>query len=300
LLSLAAPLLLRGGQDVTFTTDVKVVNLLATVVDKRGHYIADLKQDDFALLEDGRPQTIRYFSRQTDLPLTIGLMVDTSTSQQRLLGAERGASLRFLDQVLREAKDHVFLMQFDMAILVRQPLTASRRQLDEALAFVDTPTMKELQRAGGGGTLLFDAVVKASNEIMRAQSGRKALILMTDGVDVGSEASVTDAIDAAQRADTLIYSILFADPGYYSGGGPDGRRPLQRMASETGGGFYEVTRKLGIEAIFDTVQQELRSQYNLGFVSDQPVEFSSFRKLRLSARDHSLVVHARDRYWAKR
>src|SRR5947209_6766392 len=138
---LGTPLLLRGQQDLpTFTTDVKVVNVLATVTDKKGEIIRDLTQDDFLVLEDKRPQSIRYFAQQSDLPLTIGLMVDTSMSQRRVLDAERGASFRFLEVVLRPAKDHVFLMQFDFRIFVRQDLTSSLKELDDALAFVETPT----------------------------------------------------------------------------------------------------------------------------------------------------------------
>ena len=117
----------RAQDDVTFSSDVQVVNLLATVRDKNHAILRDLTKDDFQVLENGRAQNIRYFTRETDLPLTIGLLVDTSMSQVKVLDAERGASLRFLDQVLRENKDHVFVMQFDLAVQTKQPLTGSRR-----------------------------------------------------------------------------------------------------------------------------------------------------------------------------
>src|SRR5579872_4386905 len=172
--------LVRAQEDATFSTDVRVVNVLATVRDQQGHIIRDLAQTNFSVSENGRPQAIRYFSRESDLPLTLGLMVDTSMSQQRVMDAERGASLRFLDQVLREAKDHVFIMQFDMAVRTSQELTSSRRKLEEALAFVDTPTRQELRNQYGGGTLLYDAVVEASKQVMKNQSGRKALIVLSD------------------------------------------------------------------------------------------------------------------------
>ena len=304
----AASLLLGGSlsraqqQDATFSTEVKVVDVLATVRDKHGALIRDLTKDDFSMTENGRPQTIRYFARESDLPLTLGLMVDTSMSQRRVLDAERGASFRFLDQVLRENKDQVFIMQFDMALQMRQPLTSSRRDLDDALAFVDTPDNDELAHQSGGGTLLYDAVVKASKDVMENQRGRKALIVLSDGVDFGSEATLTTATEAAQRAGTLIYSILFSDAGAYgfSLGAPDGRGPLMRMSGETGGGFFEVSKKHGIEQIFDRIQEELRSQYNLGYVSDQPVRISEFRKIQLAVNRKGLVVQARDRYWARR
>lgn len=289
--------LLRAQEEVTFTTDVKVVNVLATVRDKRGAIIRDLGIDDFMLLENGRPQTLKYFAKESDLPLTLGLMIDTSMSQEKVLDAERGASLRFLDQVLRDTKDHVFIMQFDLGVFLRQPLTSSRRALDEALSFVDTPSRRELQMQGGGGTLLYHAIVVASNDVMKNQQGRKALIVLSDGVDFGSDETVVDAIEAAQRADTIIHSILFTGVSY---GGPSGRGPMIRMAKETGGGFLEVTKKQNIDHMFDVIQEELRSQYNLGYVSDVPVRISEFRKIQLTTKQKGLTVQARDRYWARR
>src|SRR5580704_14402565 len=168
--------------EATFSTDVKVVNIFATVRSKTGEIIRELAKDDFSILENGRPQTIRFFSQESDLPLTIGLMVDTSMSQGKVLNAERGASFRFLDQVLRENKDKVFIMQFDMAIRLRQDLTSSRKQLDESLAYVDTPSRRELYMPSEKGTVLYDAVLEASNGVMKDRTGRKALIVMSDGV----------------------------------------------------------------------------------------------------------------------
>jgi VWFA-related protein len=285
-------------QDATFSTEVKVVNLLATVLNKNGGIVRDLTKDDFSLVENGRPQTIRYFSRETDLPLTLGLMVDTSMSQQRVMDAERGACFRFLEQVLRPSKDQVFIMQFDMSVHMSQALTSSFRQLGEALAFVDTPDRRQLRSQSGGGTLLYDAVVTASKDVMRAQHGRKALIVLSDGEDYGSDTTLAAAIDAAQRADTLVYSILYADRHRF--GGRDGRTVLMRLSRETGGRFFEVSKKLTVEQTFDLIQEELRSQYSLGYVSDQPVRISEFRKIQLTVKQKDLVVQARDKYWAQR
>jgi VWFA-related protein len=261
--------------------------------------VNDLTKDDFALLESKRPEDIRYFSRESDLPLTIGLLVDTSMSQARVLEKERSASFQFVDQVLREGKDKVFVTQFDMAVMTRQQPTSSRRDLEESLPYVDTPSKNELQAQRGGGTLLFDAVVKASREIMSTLPNRKAMIILSDGGENGSDETLTSAIEAAQRADTLIYSILFADPAY-GGGGGEGRSWMERLAKETGGSFFEVSKKHGIGEIYGIIEQELRSQYNLGFVSDQPVRISEFRTLQLTAKRRDLVVQARDRYWAQR
>ncbi len=285
----------------TFSTEVKVVNVLATVRTKSGQIVNDLSKDDFSLTEDKRPENIRYFSRETDLPLTIGLMVDTSMSQARVLDSERSASFEFVDQVLREGKDKVFVVQFDMAVMTRQKPTSSRRDLEQSLPYVDTPSRSELEAQRGGGTLLFDAVVKASREIMSGLGNRKAMIILSDGGDNGSDETLTSAIEAAQRADTIIYSILFSDATYYGGfGDGGGKAAMMRLAKETGGSFFEVSKKQSIGQIFGIIEQELRSQYNLGFVSDQPVRVSEFRNLQLTVKRKDLVVQARDRYWAQR
>jgi VWFA-related protein len=291
----AATLFVKAAraQDATFSSDVQVVNLLATVRNKNHEILRDLTKDDFQILENGRPQNIRYFARESDLPLTIGLMVDTSMSQVKVLDAERGASLRFLDQVLRENKDHVFIMQFDLAVQTRQPLTGSRRELDQALAFVDTPTRNQLRSQYGGGTLLFDSIMDASTDIMKKQQGRKALIVLSDGGENGSDATLSDAIEAAQRAETLIYTILFSDGSYGANPGI-----MQRLAKETGGGYFEVSKKLTIDQVFALIEEDLRNQYSIGFVSDRPAPVSEFRKIQLTLKKPGLVVQSRDRYWA--
>ena len=286
-----------------FKAEVKLVNLFATVRDKNGRFIRDLSKDDFTLTENDRPQTIRYFSRETDLPLVIGLMIDTSLSQGKVLDAERGASLRFFDQVLRETKDKVFVMQFDMGVYLRQELTSSRKSLDDTLPLVDTPSQRELMLQRGGGTLLYDAVAKASLDIMAHQSGRKALIILSDGVDTGSELNLAAAIEAAQRADAIVYSILFSDASYYGGavfGASTGRAALRRMSQETGGAFFEVSKKHPVDEAFAQLEEELRSQYSVGYVSDAPVHYSEFRKVHLGVKLPGLVVETRERYWAKR
>jgi VWFA-related protein len=292
-----------AGQDQpTFSADVKVVNVLATVRTKKNEIVRNLTKDDFVLLENGRPQTIRYFSQESDLPLTIGLMIDTSMSQEHVLDSERGASFRFLDQVLRESKDKLFVMQFDMAVMLRQGLTSSRKQLEEILAYVDTPTRNELRQQTGGGTLLYDAVVEASNKVLKDQKNRKAMVVLSDGDDHGSSATLTEAIEAAQRADTLVYSILFADASFplpFPFGGGDGKGVLMRLSKETGASFFEVSKKQGIDQIYQALQEELRSQYSLGFISDKPNEISEFRTLKLSTKQKGLVVQSRDRYWAR-
>ena len=315
------------AQDTTFSTDVKVVNVLATVHNKQGQIVQSLGKEDFVLEEDGRPQAIRYFSRETELPLTLGLLVDTSMSQRRMLGAERTASYRFLDQVLREDKDVAFVIHFDREVELLQDLTSSRKKLEASLGLLETPAPR--QRSGprlqgppgprgrrGGGTSLYDAVLLAADELMRKQKGRKAVILLTDGVDVGSKVTMADAIEAAQRADTLVYSVLFADteayPAYARYGGrrggryggptrmpparPNGKKILQRLSQESGGGFFEVSKKHSIQDIFGRIEEELRSQYSLGYEPDQKA--AGFHKIHLTAKSKDLIVQARDGYYS--
>ena len=238
------PRLLRAAQDTTFSTDVKVVNVLATVRDKHGQIIANLNKDDFTLEEDGRMQAIRYFSRETNLPLTLGLLIDTSLSQRHVLSAERSASYSFLDHVLREDKDTAFVIHFDREVELLRDLTSSRKDLQAALSQLEMPSggrgggypyPSGSRGRRGGGTILYDAVLLASDELMKKQRGRKAVIVLSDGVDTGSKVSLARAIESAQRADTLVYAILFADEQAYGrggmGGGPRmGRRPPMAVA----------------------------------------------------------------------
>jgi VWFA-related protein len=338
-------LLPTSGQDTTFSTDVKVVNVFATVRDKQGQIVRNLTKDDFALEEDSHPQTIRYFSQEINLPLTLGLLIDTSMSQRRVLGKERTASYTFLERVLREDRDQAFVIHFDREVELLQDLTSSRKKLESALGSVDTPA--PAQRGGGGypsgsggsggsrgrrggGTSLYDSVLLASDELMRKQTGRKALILLTDGVDNGSKVTLSTAIESAQRADTLVYSVLFADPdaygggynpgprmgggrrgGYGGGGGgrgrypqqshPDGKKILERLSRETGGGFFEVTKKQSIEQIYDRIEEELRNQYSLGYTSDAKDAAGGFRKIRVTTpKQKSLIVQTRDGYYPAR
>jgi VWFA-related protein len=326
---LVAGKLLRAQQDSTFSTDVNVVNVFAAVRDKKGQIVRNLTKDDFTLAEDRRPQTIRYFSQESGLPLTLGLLVDTSMSQRRVLGKEKDASYRFLDQVLREDKDHAFLIHFDHEVELLQDLTSSKKKLEDALGQMETPEFERRngvvgygggRRGGGhhgGGTSLYDSVLLASDELMKKQSGRKAVIALTDGVDNGSKVTLTSAIESAQRADTLVYSILFADQDAYGamghggyggygghrGGGrqgsrTDGKPILQRLSRETGGGFFEVSKKESIEKIYDQIQEELRNQYSIGYTSDQPDASGKYHKIQLTTKKPDLIVQTRDGYYA--
>jgi VWFA-related protein len=338
--------LLRGQQaNTTFSADVKVVNLLATVRDKQGQILRDLTKEDFLLDEDGHPQTISYFSRETDLPLTLGLLVDTSGSERRMIPDERRASIRFLEQVMRPDKDKAFVIHFDFEVELLEDLTNSREKLEKALNELDTPQLQRQQQGGGypgggypsggqggqrggrgrgGGTDLYDAVYLAGDDdtLMKKQKGRKALILLSDGVDTGSKETLGSAIESAQRADTLVYSILFEDPNGYGnnmggfggprmgrrggmGGGnryptmnrPDGKKILEQISRETGGRFFEVSRKWPLDKVFEAIEEDLRSQYSLGYTSDQQGADRGYRRIHLTTKQKGTVVQTREGYY---
>ena len=360
----------------TIAVDVKVVTLPVTVRDKHGRIVRDLTKDDFTLQEDGRPQTIRYFSREANLPLTLGLLVDTSRSQTNVLDAERNASRSFLDQMLVQEKDKAFLIHFDREVELLQDLTSSREKLQAALELLKTPSDRERSndrndspdsrsgdsrsgdsRSGsgsgsyhGGGTQLYDAVYLASNELMKKQQGRKAIVILSDGVDRGSKTYLESAIESAQRADTIVYSIYFADThredrnegqrrgggmgrgggvgwpgggggwpggggGYPGGGGrggpgggqrrpeeprTDGKKILERISKETGGRFFEVSKKESVGEIYSSIVEELRTQYSMGYTRDKDSAASGYHHVTLAVKRKDLTVQTREGYYADR
>ena len=336
-LYLTGALPLLRGQDTQFSTSVAVVNVLATVRDKNGKIIHDLVQDDFTLQEDGRNQSIRYFSQQSDVPLTLGLLIDTSGSQARVLDRERNASLEFVKHVLREDKDKTFVIHFDHQVELLQDLTSSRKELEAALKEVDGehPQLNRRSPGGGGrqgrgqgrggfggGTALYDSLFLAGDEILKKQQGRKAVILLSHGVDNGSKTSLTSAIETSQRADMLVYSIRFADnserspvgfsgPGLGRGGRRGGRFPqpqtqrrepvdgkkiLERISQETGGAYFDVSNKMPLDKIYDQIEEELRNQYNIGYTPDKPG--GGYHKVLVSVKRKNLTVRARDGYYS--
>jgi VWFA-related protein len=322
---------LYGQQQPKIAVEVRVVNVFATVHDKKGQIASNLGKDDFTLEEDGRPQTITYFSKDTDLPLTLGLLVDTSMSQRRVLDQERTASHSFLDDMLRQDKDKAFVVHFDHEVELLQDLTASRDKLEHALNLLDTPQSDPQSGGprgggsrsyGGGGTLLYDAVYLASEQVIKKQQGRKALIVLSDGVDHGSKETLATAIETAQRADTVVYSILFTDDqeprehspfsiggpgmGRHGGGGqrrypqeerPDGKKILARISQETGGRLFEVSKKEPIDKIFSAIAEELRNQYSIGYTPPAD-DGLGYHKIHLTAKQKDLAVQARDGYYA--
>ncbi|MGD1095030.1 MAG: VWA domain-containing protein [Bryobacteraceae bacterium] len=337
-----------------FSMDVNVVNVLVSVRDKQGKIVHDLNKDDFTLEEDGRPQTIKYFAQQTDMPLTLGLLIDTSGSQRRVLDQERNASRDFFHHVMREDKDQAFVIHFDREVELLQDMTSSKKDLDASLQDVETsrPQLNRRnfvpadpqygggypQSGGGypqgggrypqgggqgrGGTALYDAVLLGSDELMKKQTGRKAMMLLSDGVDNGSKVTLNSAIESAQRSDTLVYSIRFADNEGYGNSGlgglgfpggmgrrggmggnrmpqnrVDGKKILEQISRETGGSYFEVTNKMPLDKIYDRIEEDLRNQYSLGYTSDQTG--SGYRKIHVTAKMKNVVLQTREGYYAK-
>ncbi|MGC1619459.1 MAG: VWA domain-containing protein [Candidatus Acidiferrum sp.] len=323
--------------------EVKTVSVLATVRDKHGKIIPDLTKDDFELDEDGRPQTINYFAHQSDLPLRLGLLVDTSLSQRKVLDQERSASYTFLDQLLRQDKDLAFVIHFDRQVELLQDFTPSRPKLQAALQSLATPQYdggggsnggsggggyggggggRQGGQMHGGGTQLYDAIFLASDELMSKQQGRKALIVLTDGVDHGSRETLAEAIATAQRSDTIVYSIYFADededygrPGGFGMGGrggmgggrggryprqeerPDGKKILEQISKETGGQFFKASKKDTVDKIYEEIQEDLRNQYSLAYTPDKGNTVGYHKLLLTVPKQKDLIIQARDGYY---
>jgi VWFA-related protein len=344
---LAGGRLLRAQDNPKFSTDVKVVNVLVTVRDKKGNIIRDLTKDDFTVEEEGRPQEIRYFARQTGLPLMVGVIVDMTPSESNMLDVERTASYTFFDQILRPEKDQAFVLQFNDEVELLQDLTSSREKLEKALGKLEQSTRSGRSGSGGGrrqpqggganSTALSDAIYLASTDVLKAQKGRKAVIVLGDGDHIGDRQE--QAITAAERADTLVYAIRIYDKSWGSGGGPgggrggrgwhglsipgmggpgmggpgmggpgggpggggpdrgDGRKGLQEFTRRTGGAYFEVTKKDTLEQIYSRIEEELRSQYSLGFTPDANAQ-PGYRKLRVTTKRKDLVVQGREGYFA--
>jgi VWFA-related protein len=326
----------------TITVNAQLVNLPVIVRDKKGMLVETLTKADFALSVDGHPQTIRYFDKDNDLPLTLGLLVDTSGSVRSALEEERNASESFLDEMMtapaNRTADQAFLIQFAHETELLQELTSSRPKLRAALNQVGTtpPDERNGQDSGnsggggyghrgggrhfGGGTTLYDAIFLASDELMKKQHGRKALVLLTDGEDRGSSETLASSIAAAQRAETVVYAIYFKGEqhgygghgggygghGGFPGGGQrggenhvDGKKVLAQITGETGGRMFEVAGKQTFAAIYTQIAEELRSQYRLGYTPDTATAADGYHRVELMVpNDKKLFVQTRDGYYS--
>jgi len=295
----------------TIKVDVDIVNVLASVRDKRGALIPNLEKQDFTILEDGKPQEIKYFTRETDLPLTIGLLVDVSGSQEHVLEVEKTAAAQFFSQVLRK-KDMAFLISFGTETELEQDYTNSQRLLTDAL------NKLRVQAGVGGlhpgpvptsgsprGTLFYDAVYLASEEKLKTEVGRKVIVVITDGVDQGSRITINKALEAAQKSDAVIYCIEYYDAMAYGGGfgminlgGGGGGSAMRKLSEETGGRVFKVDRKHTLNDIFKELQDEMRSQYAIGYTPLNDRKDGSYRKIDIKLGNKDLKAQARKGYFA--
>ncbi len=290
----------------TFKAEVNVVNLFYNVKDKHGMLIPNLTKDDFQVFEDGKPQTVKYFSAESNQPLTLGIMIDTSASQTRVLDIEQEACTQFLKAVLRD-KDLAFVINFDVDVDLDQDFTNNVRDLAHALnkMQINAGMGGGPPGLGGGpipttprGTLLYDAIYLGADEKLKNEVGRKAMIIFTDGEDQGSRLRIQDAIEAAQKADAICYVILIADRGFYGGFGYSGDSEMHKLAEATGGRVIEVGNKQDkLKAAFDQIQNELRSQYNIGYTPTNNKLDGSYRKLQIKAKG-DYKIQARQGYYA--
>ncbi len=333
----AAPVPSPAPASPTITVQVQLVNLPVIVRNKNGALVTTLSKDDFALAVDGRQQPIRYFDRDNNLPLTLGLLVDISGSVRSALDDERSASEAFLDEMVLspagQPPDEAFLIQFAHQVDLLQDRTPSVPKLRTALQRVGDERGNDAQdrnnsgyggyghrRGFRGGTTLYDAIYLGSTDVMQKQEGRKAIVVLTDGEDRGSMETMNNAIAAAQRAETVVYAIHFQGEqhgyggrggfggrgGYPGGGGRggeqhvDGRKVLEQITRETGGRMFEVSGKQTFAAIYTQIGEELRSQYRLGYVPDANAATAGFHRIELTlVRDKELFIQTRGGYYGR-
>jgi VWFA-related protein len=292
----------------TFKSQVNVVNLFFNVKDKHGALIPNLTKDSFQVFEDGKPQTIKYFTAETNQPLTLGIMIDSSASQERVLEYEKEAGYEFLKQVLND-KDMAFVISFDVNVDLLQDFTNDNKLLKSAL------NRAKINAGGGGGglpgmgggpfptsttprgTLLYDAIYLGAHDKLASEVGRKAMIVLTDGEDQGSQLKIKDAIEAAQKADTICYVILIADRGFYAGG-YGGDRAMKELAQNTGGRVIEASNKEDkLKKAFDEIAKELRSQYSIGYTPTNTKLDGSFRRIEIRTKE-GYKIQTRSGYYA--
>jgi len=289
-------------QTPTFRKSVNVVNVFFNVKDKHGALVPDLSKDNFEIFENGKPQTIKYFAAESNQPLTLGILIDSSGSMQRMLPEEKVVGADFLRQVITE-KDLAFVISFDISVDLLQDLTSDvhllRAGLEKAHINVGGGS-SGIPGAGQGpvpishpkGTLLYDGVYLAADDVLGKQVGRKAMVVLTDGVDQGSKVKLRQAIEAAQKADVICYVLLLSDPQYGSDYGV-----MHDLAEQTGGRIITVDRPEKIGKAFTEISNELRSQYSIGYTPDNEKHDGTFRKIELKSKGGH-KIQARKGYYA--
>jgi len=291
-----------GGQGSTIKSQVNLVNVFVTVRDKNKRIVGDLKQENFKLVEDNQEQKIAFFSKEVSLPITLALLLDTSGSEQEMLGAIQTAGSSFLDRVLRKG-DEALVMSFDSDVDLLSDFTDDRAQLDRAVrkSRINTPQGGMIAGNPGPignqqitGTALYDAIYLSCSEKLNTEAGRKAIVIVTDAQDEGSKVRIEEAIESAQRTDSVIHILLVADRRF--GGGNIGA--AKKLAEETGGRVIVVNSEKKLKEAFDEISDELRSQYTLGYYPSNAARDGKFRKIKVEMSNHDLKVLARKGYYA--
>ncbi|HEV3513510.1 MAG TPA: VWA domain-containing protein [Candidatus Sulfotelmatobacter sp.] len=294
----------------TLKINVNVVQLFFNVKDKHGALIPNLTKNDFDIAEDGKPQTIKYFTAESNLPLTLGMMIDSSGSQRNVIDMEKEVGGAFLKQILTD-KDEAFVISFDITVDLLQDFTRDTHRLQAALnkAKINVDyTSGGIPGMGGGpvpqtgnspGTLLYDAVYLSAHDMLAKEVGRKAMILLTDGQDEGSRLKIQDAIEAAQKADAIVYVLLCADRGFYGGfGGYSGEGEMRKLTEATGGRVINVGNKFDkLRDAFNQIAAELRSQYNIGYTPTNTKKDGTYRKIEIKNKQ-GYKIQARSGYYA--
>jgi VWFA-related protein len=293
------------GDVQTLKVNVNLVNVYFSVRDKSG-YITNLHKDDCAIYEDKALQKTKNFTQEKNLPLTIGILLDTSGSQINVLPLEQQSGAEFLKDVLTP-KDEAFLISFDINVNLLSDYTNSPREIKRAIDSAQINTGAGTGSVTGNGsargTLLYDAVFLAANDKLRQEAGRKILVLLTDGGDQGSQETLKSATEAAQKANAIVYVILLSDRGFYGGGfginlADTGERDMQKMAADTGGRVINVGNNgKKLQEAFDQIQDELRTQYLASFTPTNTKIDGTFRTLNITCQPGQ-KIQARKGYYA--
>jgi VWFA-related protein len=257
---------------------VDLVNINFSATDKNGRMVPGLTADDFTIEEDGKKQQVSLFARERELPLTLALLVDVSPSVEPVFEEEKRTASAFLRSVLGK-RDLALVIAFDRYVTLTQDYSEDLPTLTRAIETIDLSK---------GGTSLFDAVYLAANDKLAREAGRKAIVILSDGIDTTSKYDMGKAMIAAQKSDAVIYSIS-------NSGSP---RTLRVMSEETGGAFFKINRAGDYEKIFDQIALELRTQYSLAYQSSNPARDGKFRQIKIVPKNANLLVRARKGYYA--
>jgi VWFA-related protein len=289
-------------QPPVIRTQVSLVNLFVTVRDKSKRIVTDLKQEDFKIAEDNQAQQIAFFSKEVTLPITLAMLLDTSGSEQYMLSSIQDAGSRFMERVLRKG-DEALVMSFDSDVDLLSDFTDDRGKINRAIhkARINTPSGGSIASNPGPigsrqitGTALYDAIYLACNEKLNTEAGRKAVLIVTDAQDEGSKVRLEEAVEAAQRTDTVVHILLVADPHFGGGNGS----VAHKLTEETGGRTISVNSEKHLGEAFDQISEELRSQYTLGYYPTNSAHDGKFRKIKVEMNNHDLKVLARKGYYA--